>query len=232
VDNPTLTPEEKQQQLQAIRDVFMGDFSAPEEMPARRLMELLLEHEISPHYVLQFLQAMEQDTRKNRYQTWSEVITYAQFSTATLGRFMLAVEKEEDAALYRACDACLIALQVLDFVVDVRRDYTELNRIYLPQTWMEEAGVEEAMLARVSCTPEIRQLLNRVLAKAQELLNDGAPLARKVKNPRFAFEIRYWWHCCARLLRKLQQRDPLAGHIRLSRWDKSIAAFHAWRKKP
>jgi len=88
--------------------------------------------------------AFRQDASKARYADWGELMGYCQHSAAPVGRFLLDLFGE-DRTLWSRSDALCAALQVLNHVQDCGKDYRALDRLYLPQDWLDADGVTPDM---------------------------------------------------------------------------------------
>jgi phytoene synthase len=68
----------------------------------------------------------------------------------------------------RACDLG-VAMQLTNIARDVGED-ARAGRLYLPLAWLTEVGIDaDAFLARPVMSPEVGSLVERLLARAEEL---------------------------------------------------------------
>lgn len=197
-DDPTLSSEEKIARLDALSDA-----------------------QASPHFA-HLLQAFRQDATKRRYRDWSDLMLYCRFSAMPVGRFLLDLHGEGPEAR-SASDALCAALQVLNHLQDCGDDFRRLDRVYLPQTWIED--VNALGLDRTS--PALRATFERVLDRVDELMLQARPLGRLVADRRLALQAQITVAVAERLARKLRRHDPLAGHVRLSKPGYALATLVA-----
>ena len=122
----------------------------------RTLMEALLE-------------GLEWDVAGRDYETLSDVYAYGARVAGAVGGMMAALMGARAPDLVaRACDLG-VAMQLTNICRDVGED-ARMGRIYLPRTWLREAGVDpEAFLADPRFSPQIASVVARLLAKADEL---------------------------------------------------------------
>lgn len=206
-DSPDLRPEDKLARLQALEETGL-----PHPLAA----DLLL--------------AFRRDAHGPACTTWGDLMAYCRVSAMPVGRFLLDVcgETPGDAVL-RASDALCAALQVLNHVQDCGRDWRGLRRLYVPSAWLAEAGVTERALEEPRCPPALRQVLDRVLAHADGLLREAAPLPRLVRHRRLRMQAAATLSLAHALRRRLAVGDPLAGRVKPSRGDWATAFVRAVR---
>jgi squalene synthase HpnC len=159
-------------------------FVALRETVARRGLSLVPFGEL--------LSAFELDQVKSRYATWDEVVGYCRLSANPVGRIVLAVlgERCDDAQL-TASDAVCTALQLTNHWQDIKRDWIERRRIYVPAD-MHDIADFEARLDRTitqgwssdaTFFAESRRLVRRLVAHTWDLWEAGEPLVESV-SPR------------------------------------------------
>ena len=140
------------------------------------------------------------------------------FSAAPVGRYLLDLHGE-DRACWPASDALCNALQVLNHLQDCRQDYVALNRVYLPRDWMDEARATTAGLAAAAASPALRTVIDRALDGAEALMVEARALPGRLVDQRLAMESAVIVRLADRLAALLRAGDPIAGRIRLRRWD-------------
>ena len=129
--------------------------------------------------------AFELDQVKTRYATWDEVLGYCRLSANPVGRIVLKVlgERCDDAQL-GASDALCTALQLTNHWQDIRRDWTERRRIYVPAD-MHDIADFEARLAETIARgfaadgefwTDARRLVRRLVARTWDVYERAAPL--------------------------------------------------------
>jgi phytoene/squalene synthetase len=123
----------------------------------------------------------------------------------------------EDKALWPAADALCNALQVLNHLQDCGDDYREMDRVYVPEPWLESEGLGVEALAAGSSAPGLRRVLDRLLDGVDELLNTAAPLAGLMKSRRLAMETAAIHAIARKLAILLRRKDPLADRVKLGR---------------
>jgi len=138
------------------------------------------------------ISAFELDQTKSRYATWDEVLGYCRLSANPVGRIVLKVlgERCDDAQL-AASDALCTALQLTNHWQDIRRDWVDRRRIYVPAD-MHDIADFEARFDRTIAQgwssdgtffADSRRLVRRLVARTWDVWERGEPLVASV-SPR------------------------------------------------
>lgn len=210
------------------------EVSAPEKLQRLDAMERLLDDphgplaEIGTAEARQLLAAFRQDAVQRRYADWPALEAYCACSAAPVGRLLLRLHEEAHPDAPRAADALSAALQLLNHLQDLVPDRAAMDRIYLPEPWMELAGGEDAFFAATN--PRRRAVLDAALDRVEAALNMAAPLPRLLRSRlrrQAAVTLALAW----RLLARLRAADPVAGRVALTRTD-FAAAFVGLLRPP
>lgn len=178
-----------------------------------------------PFYDL--LDAFTQDVTKTRYADFDEVMSYCRRSADPVGRLMLHLYGEVDAANVACSNAICSALQLINFWQDVRIDFGK-NRIYLPQDDMTRFGVTERQIADGDCSGRWWDLMRFQIDRTRRLMLTGAPLAARLPG-RIGLEIRTVVQGGLRILEKLEKTraDVFRHRPVLRAWDWPLLLWHA-----
>jgi squalene synthase HpnC len=179
--------------------------------------------------LLDLLSAFRQDTVKNRYETWDELLDYCRRSANPVGRLVLLVFGYRDAALAAWSDSICSGLQLAnhwqDVAIDLRKD-----RIYIPRELMARHGVKEWDLNAGRTDDRFRALMADLGARARALFVQGRPLCDAVGRD-LRFEMRLTWLGGTGILDRIEdvgydvfRRRPSWGLV-----DKARLAWRAWR---
>jgi phytoene synthase len=126
-------------------------FSIPRELP-----EALLE-------------GLAWDAEGRRYETLSDLYSYAARVAGAVGAMMtLVMGQRAPEIVARACDLG-VAMQLTNIARDVGED-ARAGRLYLPVEWLRDAGIDpDAWLAKPVFTSEIALIVRRLLDAADAL---------------------------------------------------------------
>ena len=216
-DDPSLPAEEKVRRLEGFRAAISGqEPSGPGYATAHRLRRSLSQSGVSCRHCCDLVAAFKQDATKLRYLDWEDLIAYCTLSASPVGRYLLDLHGELRTA-YPYSDALCNALQVINHLQDCQEDYRLLDRVYLPTTWLVEAGSSVEELDRPSASKGMRSVLDRALDGVEELLVKARALPENLSNRRLAMESAVIVRIAERLTVLLRELDPLAGRVALSR---------------
>lgn len=208
-DSPDLAADAKIARLDAFEAALLGRERAdPGLAKAHRMRESLAASGVTPRHCVDLLTAFRQDAIKTRYRDWDDLMAYCRLSAAPVGRFLVDLHGGSKAG-YAASDALCNALQVINHLQDCKADYLDLDRVYVPGTWLAEAGSAVEDLGASACTPGLRGVLDRMLDATAELLAVARALPRGLVSRRLAMESGAIIAIADRLADRLRRGDPL-----------------------
>jgi hydroxysqualene synthase len=213
-DHPSLTPDAKLARLDKMAATLKGEH---QDAPAGVVLRAALaERGLTPRHALDLLAAFRLDVTKKRYADWNDLMGYCALSAMPVGRYVLDVHGES-AALWPASDAICASLQVINHLQDCGEDFTQLDRVYVPEeTFLRYGAKVEELGAKASSRP-LRAVVSDLARRSDALLDQGASLAGSVKDFRLSCEI----GAIVRLARancvRLQHRDPLSERVHPSK---------------
>ncbi len=215
-DNPKLAPDDKVRRLDAFEEAVMGRREGPGLEKALRMRESLLVTKITTRHCCDLISAFRQDSVKGRTRDWADLIDYCNRSAAPVGRYLLDLhgESTED---YPPSDALCNALQVINHLQDCAEDFVRLDRVYLPDDWMAEAGIGVAALTKSRTEPGLRRVIALCLDRVEDLLEVAHALPVRLKSRHLALESGAICALARTLARKLAHEDPLATRVALSK---------------
>ena len=210
-DHPTLPPLEKLRRLDALAADL--DAESPRDPLAAALRRALKRRGLPSAHALDLLAAFRLDVCKTRYRDLADLYDYCRLSAMPVGRFVLDLHGES-RALWPANDALCAALQIINHLQDCGDDYRALDRAYLPQALLKRRGATVAMLGEPAATPQVRAVIDDLLAHVRALLTTSAELSPRIRNLRLALNVAAIQRLAEDLVRRLSVGDPLAGAVR------------------
>ncbi len=175
------------------------------------------------------IQACQKAVSTPRFANWSALILYCRFATAPVVRHMQTLHRRADESPANAIwpeSYCAAAL-ILDLILDCKADYVERDRVFLPADWLRGAGVEPSALGAGRASPGLRTVIDRMLARTDEMLRDARSGARETPDRRFRRAALEGIAARYLLAAKLRRRDPLATRIELRAADRIRCAIRA-----
>ena len=213
-DHASASPSEKLRLLEEMRATLMGESDASPE--GVTLRSVLAERKLLPTHALDLLEAFRRDVTKLRYHDWNDLLDYCRYSAMPVGRFVLDMHGESQDC-WLANDALCAALQVINHLQDCGKDYRELNRVYLPEDALAEAGVTVEALAAPAASPALKAVIAGLARKNALLLGRSRSFARQIRDGRLALEVDLIQTLAEDLNAKLMRRDPLSENVHHSK---------------
>ena len=223
-DNAQAAPEEKLRLLELMRQSLVGENDTVPEGVALR--EIMAERGLSPVHALDLLEAFRRDCTKLRYRDWDDLIDYCRYSAMPVGRFVLDVHGESQN-LWPANDALCAALQVINHLQDCAKDYRELNRVYIPEPLLAQAGIGVEALGQGKANPALAGVISSMARRNAELLEVSRPFAGGIHDGRLSLEVDLIQTLADDLNTMLINRDPLSQSVHHSKMD--VAALFVKR---
>ena len=130
---------------------------------------------------LRLIEANRRDQTTSRYATYEELLAYCDLSANPVGELVLHVFGAATADRIGLSDNICSALQLVEHWQDIAEDFAR-GRVYLPGEDLERFGVRTAELAAQTPTPQFRRLVEFEVDRARRLLDEGAPLIRRLRG--------------------------------------------------
>ena len=149
---------------------YSGEALPVGSVAADRALAAVVSHFEIPRALLDaLLEGFEWDANGKRYETVEDLQAYAARVAGAVGAMMAVLMGERRAeGLARACDLG-VAMQLSNIARDVGED-ARVGRLYLPQQWLREAGVDpQAWLRAPEFNPALATVVQRLLKVADGL---------------------------------------------------------------
>jgi squalene synthase HpnC len=212
-DHAALKPDEKLRLLDGLEAGLTG--AAGGEAVAQKLKAALAERGLAPRHALDLLTAFRLDVTKLRYRDWNDLIDYCRYSAMPVGRFVLDVHGESHDT-WPANDALCAALQIINHLQDCKKDYRDLDRVYIPQDALAAAGATVEQLGAAESSPPLLTCLHALARRTAALLGESDTFCDMIVDRRLSLEVAVIHTLAQRLTRVLNQRDPLADRVHLA----------------
>ncbi len=179
------------QRLEALgrwRDVVAGTARDLEPFEAD-VVELRDRHGIPPEEMTQIIDGVSMDLEPRRFETWADLEVYCYRVAGCVGLVSTRVFGCRDPKSRDYAIALGHALQITNILRDVRGDYGNGQRIYLPMAEMRAAGYTEDDLAAGRQNAAFERLMKQQVARARDYYEKArASLTKKDKRPLLAAE--------------------------------------------
>jgi phytoene synthase len=155
------------------RSAFLG--TPPEEPVFQAFSRVVRKYRIPQIHALELLDGMEMDLKLQTYESLTELRLYCYRVAGTVGLMMAYVMGVSDRrALLNAAELG-IAMQLTNISRDVLDD-AELGRVYLPLSWLREAGISEPTPSQVAAARNraiVAGVTRRLLKAAEASYQEG-----------------------------------------------------------
>jgi squalene synthase HpnC len=207
-DHETASAEDKLALLAHMRAGLSGDGAGE----AMALAGMVKARGLDLVHAEDLLGAFIQDVTQRRYRDWDELIAYCRLSAMPVGRMVLDIHGE-DRALWPMNDALCAALQVINHLQDCGKDYRSLDRVYIPEPLLAQAGLSVDALGEARASPALRGVIAGLARQTLALLAASAPFARAIRDPRLSAEVAVIQRLAVDLAQGLTERDPLSEQV-------------------
>lgn len=202
-DENELSAEKRLQQLAAwkrkLEDCYRGH---TENAVFIALAETIDKFSVPKDLLYNLLIAFEMDVKKNRYHTWSEVLTYCSYSANPVGRLVLSLFEYKDEKLFQYSDSICTALQLTNFWQDIPIDLKK-NRIYIPEEDFRKFSYSEKDLIQQRFNESFQQLLKCEVDRTKGWFEQGEKLISLVGKD-LQFELTLTLFGGLRILEKIE----------------------------
>jgi len=113
-----------------------------------------------------------------RIETIEELEEYCWYAAGTVGDLITNLvvadaDAERAATLEENARSFALLLQLVNVAKDVSADYDEENNVYLPATWLDEAGIAADEVADPARADDVARVVERVADRAAGYLDDA-----------------------------------------------------------
>jgi squalene synthase HpnC len=228
-DSSNLDSEEKLSQLNSMEaeidkiDNKDTDFIDLYKNIFLSLSDTIQRFKIPKQEFINLLNAFKQDSIKNRYDHFNDLIEYSGLSANPVGHLILYLfgnSPEKNKEMFVYSDKICTALQLTNFWQDVKSDL-EINRIYIPKTIMKEFNYSEDDLHNLKEDNNFILLMKNLIQKTEILFKEGLPLIELLKG-RLKLELKAIINGGLEILNKIRQVEyrVLSKKVKLNNLDK------------
>lgn len=170
-NNVAISSQEVQQTLQNWQKKWQHAYNTGEsdEPVLRATAHVFHKYKIPYEYSESFLSAMIQDTEKSRYATYEELKQYMYGSAAVVGLMMSYVIGFSDKKALTYAEDLGYAMQLTNFLRDIREDYEDRNRIYIPKEDLERFAISEYGIHEHIVSDNFKALMQFEIKRTREI---------------------------------------------------------------
>ena len=135
--------------------------------------DVCLQYKIEYQLTEDFLWAMRQDTIKSRYTTYEELQGYVYGSAEVIGIILTKLFGCTNHKALPYAKALGSAMQLTNFLRDIKEDYELRDRVYIPQEDLAAFSVSEMELVTLPSSERVRNLMKFEINRAHDLFNEA-----------------------------------------------------------
>ena len=151
------------------------------------------------------LTAFKQDSIKQKYDEFDELIEYSKYSANPIGHLVLYVSGINDEKLFRLSDYVCTALQLTNFWQDVSVDLN-MGRVYIPDKEMIKYNYNYNLLNDRIENIDLLNLIKSLVDKTKELFENGKELDGHLHG-RLKYEFRTMYRGGMSILEKIEKME-------------------------
>ncbi|HZV20072.1 MAG TPA: phytoene/squalene synthase family protein [Hyphomicrobiales bacterium] len=144
------------------REALAGKASEPVFIALARVAQ---KHRIPERHPMELIRGFEMDVEGRTYRTLDDTLEYCYHVAGVVGVMMAMIMGVRDSATLNRASDLGIAFQLTNIARDVVAD-AEAGRVYLPQQWLRESGVNGEDVADPGCRRKVFQVAARLLREA------------------------------------------------------------------
>lgn len=221
-DSDELSSEEKLKQLNEMDNKLDGILKSDkgEDEIFYALNDTIEALEIPVQEFKNLLIAFKQDSVKQKYGEFDELIEYSKYSANPIGHLVLYVSGLKDEKLFRLSDSVCTALQLANFWQDISVDL-KMGRIYIPQTEMTKFNYNYDLLNEQNENNDFITLIKHLVDKTRLIFREGKELEGFLKG-RLKYEFRTMYRGGMKILDKIKAIEyrVLSRRVKINNADK------------
>lgn len=122
-----------------------------------------------------FLKSMFLDEEKTQYETYADLEDYMYGSAAVIGLMVTRIVGYSTDAAFDYAKKLGYAFQVTNFLRDIREDYEELSRVYMPQDELQRYGITNDDIAGRLYDERFVEFMKFQIERNREIYREALP---------------------------------------------------------
>ncbi len=172
-DDPALPVEEKRRRIALWRESVADPF-AGEPPLAESIRAIIRKYMVSPAYFREILDGVEMDLEPRRYATFDELRAYCYRVASAVGLVSIEIFGYHNVACKEYAVDLGLALQLTNIIRDVREDWENGGRIYLPAEDLDRFDYGEEDLRAHVRDDRFLRLMNFEADRAEQFYGKAA----------------------------------------------------------
>ncbi len=150
--------------------------------------------------------AFKQDSVKDKYNTFEELLEYSKYSANPVGHLVLYIfgyNGMRDKKLFELSDYICTGLQLINFWQDVARDL-EINRVYIPNEILQKHYYSYELLNNKVENENYINIIKELIIKTKEIYKKGEELPNLVSG-RLKYELKATYYGGLTVINKIEK---------------------------
>lgn len=211
VDTTSQTPQQAAEALETFRADWRKAYQEKDtEHPVLyAAQQVFHQYQIPPEYAEIFLDAMVQDTWKTDYANYAELEKYMYGSAAVVGLMMVRVigtNGQSWESVETQAKKLGEAMQLTNFLRDIREDFDLRNRVYLPQDELSKFGLSREDIQEFVASESWNEFMKFQIARADKLYAEARQGIQGL-HPQGRTAVRVAARLYQEILRKIEQQN-------------------------
>ena len=166
------------------------------------------------------------DAKGKKYKTWDDLVFYCKYSANPVGRFVIDLIYQKKnlphinfKEIYLASDCLCTSLQIINHLQDCKKDFQELKRIYIPESFFKKHSVDREILKLRDSNANFLDLVFEMVEKVEIMLTKSDKGLRMIEPWGLRKETLIILNIAKKLCYLLKIKDVLKKNVKLSRID-------------
>lgn len=129
------------------------------------LAKVCEKHDMPERYPLDLIEGFRMDATNRRYETLQDTVEYSYYVAGVVGVMMSIIMGQRASETLNSAAALGIGFQLTNIARDVVVDHKN-GRIYLPDDWLQEAGLDHPMMIERANRSALAEVTSRLLTTA------------------------------------------------------------------
>ncbi len=139
------------------------------------IVVMFKKYDIPVEYGRAFMRSMLMDEERFRYATFAELEEYMYGSAGVIGLMVTKVVGYESDAAFPYAVKLGYAFQLTNFIRDIREDYEDLGRIYMPADELRHFGLNESDISRQQKDERFIEFIKFQIERNREIYREALP---------------------------------------------------------
>ena len=231
-DHPKFSVNKKYELLEEL-DILIRRKKKSQYFFVNNLLKTIKETGVNSNYPLNLLKAFKQDVEKKRYKDWQDLVDYCDKSASPVGRFVIDLHylsnnnyDKNIESIYCGSDSLCNSLQILNHIQDCKKDFIDLNRVYIPEIYFSDFNFTTNQILKQKYRKNLLQAINKCLHQVENMLDKSKENIMLINNNnRLKMETYVIFNIAKKLMSLLAKNDPIKKNVKLSRIDLIFCFF-------